>query len=66
MKKNYTDKVNRKAFIQLCLENPEKGAEHIQCMVDSLKTSKNTTEIVLNLKQILFISECTIFRDLKN
>lgn len=66
MKKNYTDKVNRKAFIQLCLENPEKGAEHIQGMVDSLKKSKNTTEIVLNLKQILFISECTIFRDLKN
>lgn len=66
MKKNYTDKVNRKAFIQLCLENPEKGAEHIQSMVDSLKVSKNTTEIVINLKQILFISECTIFRDLKN
>ena len=65
MKKNKEDQVNRMAFIQMCIEQPEQGANYIKDIASKIGQSKKTPEIIGHLKQILFISECTIYRDLE-
>ena len=65
MKKNKEDQVNRMAFVQMCIEQPQEGKKYIQDIANKIGKSKKTPEIIRHLKKIMFISECTIYRDLE-
>ena len=63
MRKNQETKVNRMAFIQMCIEQPEQGAKFMDKMSKRLKKAKNNQEVVSILKDTLFLSEQTIYKD---
>jgi len=65
MNKNKSDKVRRMAFIQMCIEQPDAGSEYLKDIASKLSKAKKTPEIIEHLKKILFLSECTIYRDLE-
>ena len=65
MKKNEQDLINRMAFVQMCIEQPKEGAKYLKELADKMEVSKKTPEIIRHLKKVLFISECTIYRDLE-
>jgi ABC-type hemin transport system substrate-binding protein len=65
MKKNKTDLINRMAFIQMCVEQPEKGSAYLMDIARQMKKLKRTPDILKQLKKVLFISEYTIYRDLE-
>ncbi len=64
MRKNYTDKINRKAFIQLSIENPKEGAKHLNKISKKLSECNKTCDVIDCLKELLFISQATIYNDL--
>ena len=63
MKKNEETKVNRMAFIQMSIEQPEQGANFLIEKAKRLKKAKNNQEVVDILKDTLFLSEQTIYKD---
>ena len=63
MRKNEETKVNRMAFIQMSIEQPEQGAKFLDKMSKRLKKAKNNQEVVEILKDTLFLSEQTIYKD---
>jgi len=65
MKKNYIDKVNRKAFIQLSIESPKEGAKHLEKLSKKMAKCNKTCDVIDCLKELLFISQATIYNDLE-
>lgn len=63
-KKNSTDKINRMAFVQLCVDNPKEGEKSLKRMASKLGKCKNTNETLECLSDIMFISQSTLYRDL--
>ena len=63
MIKNGKDKANRIAFVHLCIDNPEEGERYLKKMAKKIGKTKKTTETVKCLRDILFVSEWTIYRD---
>jgi len=66
MKKNKDDLLNRSLFIQMCIEQPSDGVAYLDKMANKIKNSKSTTERITIIKSLLFISERTIFRDIRS
>lgn len=64
MKRNEKDKINRISFVQLCVDNPKDGAEYLKDMANKMSECKKTSQIIERLKQVLFISQSTIYRDM--
>jgi len=64
MRKNYDDKVNRKAFVQLCIENPKEGANYLHNIANQIEQSKKTSVVIGCLKKVLFLADTTLYRDL--
>lgn len=56
--------VKRQAFVKLCRSNPMEGAEYLRKIADKIEQSKKTSNIVKCLKDVLFLHETTIYRDL--
>lgn len=65
MKKNKQDLINRRMFVQMCFEQPEHGAKYLNKIARKMKNEKKSIKIVELLSDVLFISECTIYRDLE-
>lgn len=63
MKKNKQTKINRVAFTKMSIEQPIKGAEFLEEKAKRLKKAKNNQEVVEILKDTLFLSEQTIYKD---
>lgn len=66
MKKNYIDKVNRKAFIQLAIDNPVEAADILRKRANELSKCKNTTQSICKISECLFLSDRTIYNDYLN
>jgi hypothetical protein len=63
MKKNYRDKVTRKAFIQLAIDNPKIGSRVLAKKTRELSKCKNTAQVVKILAETLHVTERTIYND---
>ena len=64
MNKNYSTITKRKAFVQLCRCQKKEGADYLRKIADKLEESKKTSDVVECLKDVLFLHETTIYRDL--
>jgi len=64
MKKNEDDIKKRGEFISLSLSDNKAAAARLSQQAKSLANARNTTDTVRVLKEILYISEATIFRDI--
>ena len=64
-KKNKEDAQKRADFIQKAFQDTKSAANELEVMAIGLRNAKYTDEIIRALREILCISEATIFRDLK-
>ncbi len=53
----------RAKFCKLALLKPKEAAKELKDMALGLENCKNTSDIVVALKSILYVSERTIFND---
>lgn len=66
MKRNIELKRKRVMFVKLAINDPKKGALRLRQLAKSLENTKNTSDTVFALTQILGVSEKTIIRDFLN
>lgn len=66
MKKNALQQKQRAEFVQAAFNNSKEAANHAAKYVRRLRKARNTTQIVQALSEMLYISEATIFREIKN
>lgn len=66
MKRNIELKRKRVLFVKLAINDPKKGALRLRQLAKSLENTKNTSDTVFALTQILGVSEKTIIRDFLN
>lgn len=64
MIKNYSVKVKRQSFVQLCRSQPKEGAEYLRAIANEIEQCKKTPDIIKCLEKVLFLHEKTIYRDL--
>jgi len=65
MNRNPKQQKKRADFVKLAIQKPEEAAEKLRLLALGLKNVKNTSDSIEALKEILYLSEVTIFRDLK-
>lgn len=65
MKKNKLDLLNRRLFVQMCIEQPEDGARYLNKIARKIKNSKKSSKTIEILTSILFVTEKTIYSDLE-
>lgn len=58
-------KDERKKFVQLAINRPDKAAKLLRENADKLEKSHTTNDTIKALSKALFSSERTIWRDLK-
>lgn len=66
MKRNIKLKGTRVNFVKLSINNPKEGAKKLMELAKGLENTKNTSDTVYALTQILGVSEKTIMRDFLN
>ncbi len=64
MQKNDKILKKRAEFVQKTFKNPKNGAEILRKMAIGLENTKNASDTVYALSEILYLSERTIVRDL--
>lgn len=64
MIKNSEQLKKRREFVKDCINNPKQGAKIIKRKIKGLENCRTATDTTLALKDILFLSEATIYNDL--
>lgn len=65
MKKNARQQEDRAEFIRQAFNDSQAAAASAARMARKLRRAKNTTQVVQALSEMLYISEATIFREIK-
>jgi len=65
MKRNTELKEKRGEFVKLAVNDKRKASKKLASMAESLRHTKNYSDLFFALSQIFCVSERTILRDLK-
>ena len=64
MTKNEKQLIGRKRLIEMCINDPEKGAEYIRRASETIRRTRTADQTIKALSELLFLSESTITKDL--
>ena len=65
MKKNQYQLKRRKAFVNMAITKPKEFSKYLYSIANTFENISNTDMAVQYLKDLLFMSEASIYNDLK-
>lgn len=65
MKKNKKTQEQRKALIEMAIDNPKKAAKYFELAALSLKQAKTTAQVIDILADTLFLHERTVYKQIE-